>query len=358
MPGFTLVELLVVITIIAILIALLLPAVQAVREAARKLQCANQLKQIGLACLNHEAALGYLPSAGWGPYFCGDPDRAFDKRQPGGWLYNILPYLDMQNLHDNGKNGDSVQGDMDPGKAGSYTGTGTALRYSSGLGFTLQTPVKNYYCPSRRAAILYYAGNCVYRNISNAGCPEPVMTGQCDYAGNGGCSADHQWSGSGSQPPIDAVNYPSTLSSIVMVDRSYYTELPDAADHFWADDIKGGAAHTSGVFTYHGNFRLRDITDGTSNTYLAGEKYMMPDAHTPMNPGDPVDIGSDQSWDHGYDYDVIRFTKWGEEVNSPNTAAYYPPYQDQVGAGSQNAMVVQGSGAATASGAASVVIHK
>ena len=321
--AFTLVELLVVITIIGILIALLLPAVQAAREAARKLQCANQLKQIGLACLNHEQAQGFLPSGGWGNYFCGDPDRGYGPKQTGGWLYNILPYLEMQDAHDHGKNGDNIHGDQDADKAGNYTGSGAGLRYSSGVGLTIQTPVRYYYCPSRRQPVLYYADDCVYRNLSNANPsrPQPLMTGQSDYVGNGGCAEPRQWYDSS---PIDSINYPGTLDNIVMVDRPIYTELSNTpADTFWASCIKMGSAFTSGVFTYHNNFRLRDITDGASNTYLAGEKYMMPDAYTPMTSSDPEDMGSDQSCDHGVDYDTIRWTKYGEEVNG--TATYYPP---------------------------------
>src|SRR5437868_280159 len=134
--GFTLVELLVVIAIIAVLIALLLPAVQAAREAARLTECKNHLKQIGLAVQNHLNTERIFPTGGWSFNWVGDPDRGFDKRQCGGWAYNILPWLEEKQIHD-------------AGKGLSYQGSNSGAK-SQKLGLMMAMASRTFLCPSRR----------------------------------------------------------------------------------------------------------------------------------------------------------------------------------------------------------------
>src|SRR6478609_6920820 len=104
--GFTLIELLVVISIIGILVALLLPAVQSVRESARRTQCMNNLKQIGLAFHNHHDTFNWFPSGGlsWPSdrnYVSGSNTPEGAKAQNWGWAYQILPFIEQRNLWEN-----------------------------------------------------------------------------------------------------------------------------------------------------------------------------------------------------------------------------------------------------------------
>ena len=135
--AFTLVELLVVIAIIGVLVALLLPAVQSAREAARRIECQNHLKQIGLAILNHADAQKILPTGGWGGGWVGDPDRGFGKDQPGGWIHNVLPFIEEQQIRDMGRNAAS---DADKRRL---------------LGQCDAMPISSFNCPSRRPSITY-----------------------------------------------------------------------------------------------------------------------------------------------------------------------------------------------------------
>ncbi len=269
--ALTLVELLVVITIIGILIALLLPAVQAAREAARRVQCCNHLKQISLACLNHEEIQGFLPTGGWYALWVGEPTRGFDQRQPGGWLYNILPYMEQVALHDLGTDGDRTK-----------------------LTVCVSTPLATYHCPSRRAAIAYPFIIPHFQPFYNL-TTQPTHVGRSDYAGSGG----DLFTGGDK-------NFPTTLA---------------AGDAMSANDwlrVWGGGIDSGGIFHVRSKTTMASITDGTSNTYLAGEKYLNPEQYA-----SGLDNADDQAWDIGWDNDILRWTTQGTTI--------LQPWQDQPG---------------------------
>ncbi len=166
--GFTLVELLVVITIIGMLVGLLLPAVKMARESGRRATCSNNLHQLSMACLNHSQKLGFFPSGGWGSAFFGDPNKGTGSNQPGGWIYQVLPYMDQDTLHELGK--------------GSLSNSTTA----NATRIPMALPV--LYCPTRRAAIAYPVA------MSWNSATGINQAGRTDYVINGGsvCNPNNQ----------------------------------------------------------------------------------------------------------------------------------------------------------------------
>ena len=294
--GFTLVELLVVITIIGILIALLLPAVQAAREAARRAQCTNNLKQLALGCLGHESATGRFPTGGWGFGWVGDADRGNDWRQPGGWIYNILPYIEQQPLHD-----------MGMGMGTATTPTKNAAHLQRSL-----VPLNVLYCPSRRPPTVYPWKTDSW-GLANA--DKPSVAGREDYASNGG---DFYTDPSGpTGKPAWGSSYENEgggPTDITQIENPPGQMTSGARQNFAA--IAGTA---SGVIYCGSLIRMADITDGASNTCLVGEKYLNPDSY--YNGADPSDNESSYI---GENADISRWSGWPPDN-------FYPPAQDTPG---------------------------
>jgi prepilin-type N-terminal cleavage/methylation domain-containing protein len=245
--GFTLIELLVVIAIIAVLIGLLLPAMQKVREAANRTRCQNNLKQMGLAFHSHHQALNCLPGAGYNHNTARtwrDPAETIPEIAPlqqWGWGYQILPYIEQDNLW-------RTPAGAPPG-AGQYLPAGDQLVVGTAL------PI--FFCASRRAPII------LARN-------EPPARGLTDYAANGGT----------------------------------FGNLPDGTLQDWHDANNGVMVRS----TYNQKLRLTDITDGTAYTLMIGEKNLnrafLDDNSQPTG----FYVGDDNSgWAVGLDWDNVRW---------------------------------------------------
>ncbi len=214
--AFTLIELLVVIAIIAVLIGLLLPAIQKVREAANRMQCANNLKQISLAAQNFTSTFGFLPPARIAP----PSGNVTGVDGFATWAWLVLPYLEQDNL---------------------YKLFDVTRPYSKQSPAAVQGQPRFFLCPSRPAAVL------------SIGDPTPPGGGALsDYAGCLGTVNSGNADG---------------LGAITNTPAGFYTY--------------GGTATDTTVVSFRGLVKPESILDGTSNTFMFGEKHIRPTSMTP-----------------------------------------------------------------------------
>jgi prepilin-type N-terminal cleavage/methylation domain-containing protein len=250
-PGFTLIEMLVVIAIIIVLVGLLVPAVQKVRETGNQTTCKNNLKQIGLAFLNHTTERGYFPSGGnnnntlsapGGVTFASVGIPNVGANQKAGWGFNILPYLEAGNTY----------------RGGSGSTTKECSKIAVG------TPNKVFFCPSRRQPmVIVYSGPSSFLTDMGWTPGDGVKTALCDYAA-------------------------SNLGA------------EDAAGHYDDDDFDGIVRITFG--NPQRLIKLSDVTNSFSSTLMVAEKHVN---RATLGQGE---IDDNAGYAAGYDPNTVRST--------------------------------------------------
>ncbi len=261
--GFTLVELLVVITIIGILIALLLPAVQSAREAARRMQCQNNLKQLGLACLNYESTYGVFPPAShWVDLKPGMAANSMRMQNQNNlrenWVILVLPFLEQQALYDAF---DLTLPINDARNAGPRSTQLAVMR-----------------CPSDSNARTNYSGKSGSSQTSNHG----PNWGRGNYGANGalGFQSDS----------IHCDMIPALPGGVDAGCAARLTSWPDR--------------RVRGVMGANASCSMAEIRDGTSNTFLLLELRAGVVPHDPRGTWAMSGAGPSACWAHGYVGDV------------------------------------------------------
>ena len=318
--AFTLVELLVVIAIIGILVALLLPAVQAAREAARRSQCKNNLRQIGLAMQTFHDTYKHFPLGGTEPWV--KFDRYFTDGKPNGpreqglgWPYQILPFLEEANAQ---ANASAVQ---EKGQNNALT----ALE---------DYPVPLYNCPSRRGPTRWSGvdpdtGVSPWLIDYAAAMPGPARSEDPDnfqsYLDDPGGSVRILFWGC---PLCSFGAFPSPANAKDAVYRGVIVRCDfDGFSHY-------GFAPT---------VSFQQITDGASNTLIVGEKRLVPSKY------DSGEWHDDRGWADGWDPDIMRstmlpFARDAQEPDTANNGSDPLPYAfGGPHTGGMNAMFADGS---------------
>lgn len=305
--AFTLVELLVVIAIIGVLVALLLPAVQAAREAARRTTCQNQLRQLAIGCMNHHDTHGFFPTGGWGWNWAGDPDRGYGLDQPGGWIFNVLPYIEQQALHDLGADGQRNV---------------ITEEQLAGTALTVSQPITIINCPTRRGVGVYPFD----RGLANSNVV--AEAGRSDYAANAGdFYAEFPFSPQDAGPS----DYADAKTFVWRTSNSSHAPLIEE--------------RLNGISFQRSTIAIRQITDGTSQTYLAGEKFVLSNHYETGE-----DRGDNETWCTGYNNDNFRSARrqYGANPGGPakDTEVPIQAWDDRFGsahAGVWNAALCDGS---------------
>jgi prepilin-type N-terminal cleavage/methylation domain-containing protein len=249
--AFTLVELLVVIAIIGILMGLLIPAVQATREAARSTECRNNLRQLSFELLHHHDAQKSFPSGGWGYRWMPDSDAGGGKAQPASWVYGVLDYLEQQPLRR------------------SQAGVAQPVR-DDHIVRLVTTPLSVMNCPSRRSGLLPVTLPIGYNNLSSEATARINSAARIDY---GGCMG-------GGEPTSESTVFdrgdPRDGPGPDTVEEADEWELVDAATGLnrWQSQHSGAA---NGAIIARYPIALRQVTDGASSTYLVGERLVETD---------------------------------------------------------------------------------